>query len=49
MWEEKRMEENMEMSMERKIEYYRKLIQFYRKYKVISEDLDWEWSFDDDK
>lgn len=43
------MEENMEMSMERKIEYYRKLIQFYRKYKVISEDLDWEWSFDDDK
>lgn len=42
------MEENMEMSMERKMEYYRKLIQHYRKYKELSEDLDWEWSFDDD-
>lgn len=49
MWEEKRMEENMEMSMDRKMEYYRKLMQFYRKYKAVSEDLDWEWSFDNDK
>lgn len=42
------MEENMEMSMDRKKEYYRKLLQFYRKYEKTSEDLDWEWSFDDD-
>lgn len=26
------MEENMEMSTERKMEYYRKLIQYYRRY-----------------
>lgn len=45
--EEKRMDINMEMSTERKMEYYRKLLQFYHKYKVISEDLDWEWSFED--
>ena len=43
------MEENMEMSIERKMEYYRKLLQYYRKYKAVSKDLDWEWSFDDDK
>ena len=43
------MEENMEMSMDRKMEYYRKLLQFYRKYKVVSEDLDWEWSSDENK
>lgn len=41
------MEENMEMSTKRKMEYYRKLLQFYRKYKAVSEDLDWEWSFED--
>lgn len=43
------MEENMEMSTERKMEYYRKLLQFYRKYKKASEDIDWEWSFDENK
>ncbi len=43
------MEENMEMSMDRKMEYYRKLIQYYRKYEKVSEGIDWEWSFDDDK
>ena len=42
-----RMDINMEMSTERKMEYYRKLLQFYRKYKAVSEDLDWEWSFED--
>ena len=41
------MEENMEMSVERKMEYYRKLLQFYHKYEKASEDIDWEWSFDD--
>ena len=36
------MEENMEMSMDRKMEYYRKLIQYYRKYEKVSEGIDWE-------
>lgn len=38
--------ENMEMSVKRKAEYYRKLIRFYRKYKKKEEGLNWEWSFD---
>lgn len=47
MWEEKRMEENMEMSMDRKMEYYRKLIQYYHRYLKKSAEIDWEWSFED--
>lgn len=40
------MEDKMEMSTKRKMEYYRKLLQYYRKYEKASEDIDWEWSFD---
>ena len=42
------MDINMEMSVERKMEYYRKLLQFYHKYEKASEDIDWDWSFNDD-
>ena len=41
------MADNIEMSTERKIEYYRKLIQYYRKYLGKSVDIDWEWDFED--
>lgn len=41
------MEDNMEMSTERKMEYYRKLIQYYRRYLKKSVDIDWEWDFED--
>ena len=41
------MEGNMEMSTERKIEYYRKLIQYYHRYLKKSAEIDGEWSFED--
>ena len=40
------MEDNMEMSTERNMEYYRKLIQYYRRYLKKSVDIDWEWDFE---
>ena len=46
LYEDIEMEENMEMSTERKMEYYRKLIQYYRRYLKKSVDIDWEWDFE---